>query len=355
MQDELLKQAARLIRSGQTQPAKTILEGLLKTDPKNITAWFWYAEIFPTVEQRIRVLETCQRFNAGAPQVQQALDALRAKQAREVTPAPAHPQTPSRPPVSEEASRREIPANQEPSYKNANQPKRRGTSWFIWALAGLLIVLCIGVGIYAVDTMPANPADHRFTGTYEYYLYAPKAYTPDRAWPVFIGIHGAGGSGLDCWNWWQSYAEEEGFILVCPSIPNSGGGWYQEDGETALFWVINQVRAQYHTESRYFLAGFSAGATFVEAASFRYPRLATGVAILSAGTFYPVNLESQPASYLVVIGGADDPTSVKNSRTFASVLEQNGFSVEYHELPGVGHTLTRQGRSLTIDHFRKVK
>ena len=55
-----------------------------------------------------------------------------------------------------------------------------------------------------------------------------------------------GGTGLDCWNWWQSYADKEGFILLCPSISGPDGGWYQADGETKIFSAINQVRADYH-------------------------------------------------------------------------------------------------------------
>jgi hypothetical protein len=94
-----LNNAVQLIREGRKEEAQKILEALLRTEPANIQAWFWYVETCPTMDKRIRVLEVCLKMNPGNSQVVQALQALRNMQPPQAsfTP-PASP--PSMPVVS---------------------------------------------------------------------------------------------------------------------------------------------------------------------------------------------------------------------------------------------------------------
>lgn len=75
-----LESAIQLIRVGRKPEAQPILQGLIKADPKNIQAWFWYVETCPTNEKRIQALETCLKFNPGNAQASQALQKFRAHQ-----------------------------------------------------------------------------------------------------------------------------------------------------------------------------------------------------------------------------------------------------------------------------------
>ena len=211
----------------------------------------------------------------------------------------------------------------------------------------LLAVFCVGAGMMMYNSIPKDPTTYRHEQPIEYYLYVPGNYTSDYDWPLFVGIHGSGGSGLDCWNLWQSYADREGFILLCPSIADSRGGWYQSSGEAKVLSAVNQVRTEYRVRPREFLVGFSAGAQF------DYPQYVSGVSILSAGNYYNPALGARGIPILVVIGDRDDPTAVQNSQAFAATLSRNGFNVQYEILPGVGHSVTGKGKQLTIGLFRK--
>ena len=202
--------------------------------------------------------------------------------------------------------------------------------------------------------MPADPASHHFTQPIEYYLYVPKAYAPERAWPLFIGIHGSGGSGLDCWNLWQPYADKEGFILLCPTLSDASGGWFQSDGESKTWAVISQVSDEYRIKPGLFLVGFSAGAQFVQGFCFDYPQSVQAVAVLSAGNYYPPSAGVTGIHFLVVIGDRDDQTAINTSLQFAQALAANGAGVSYWLLPGVGHTITSKTKQLTIDFFHAV-
>jgi hypothetical protein len=81
-----LQDAIALVRQGQKLEARAILEALLRANPKDVSAWFWYAETLDTLEKRVHVLELCLKANPGNPQAVKALDVLRA---RLQPPAPA--------------------------------------------------------------------------------------------------------------------------------------------------------------------------------------------------------------------------------------------------------------------------
>jgi hypothetical protein len=92
-----LNNAIQLIRQGQKEEARQILESLLTTEPGNIQAWFWYVETCPTLEKRIQALEICLKVNPGNSQVMQALQSLRNQRPPQtsLTPPPAQSPKPA--------------------------------------------------------------------------------------------------------------------------------------------------------------------------------------------------------------------------------------------------------------------
>src|SRR5690349_13624933 len=92
-----LNSAIQFIREGQKEEARKILEPLLKAEPANIPAWFWYVETCAGLETRIQVLEACLKLNPGNFQVIQALHKLRNQ--RPVPPVVIPPPPPPAPPA----------------------------------------------------------------------------------------------------------------------------------------------------------------------------------------------------------------------------------------------------------------
>ena len=87
-----IQQAIDLIRQGHKKEAAPILEGFIRSNPQDVTSWFWYAETLDSLEKRIQLLEACLKQNPGNAQVIQALEMLRAKQ----SPAQSPPSIPSK-------------------------------------------------------------------------------------------------------------------------------------------------------------------------------------------------------------------------------------------------------------------
>ena len=99
-----LNNAIQLIRDGRKEEARQVLEPLLKAEPANIQAWFWYVETCSTLEKRIQVLEVCLKMNPGNSQVTQALQMLRSQRAPQPSFDPPPDESP-KPAVSEPPQR----------------------------------------------------------------------------------------------------------------------------------------------------------------------------------------------------------------------------------------------------------
>ncbi|MEO6689667.1 MAG: hypothetical protein ABIS07_16020 [Dokdonella sp.] len=103
-------------------------------------------------------------------------------------------------------------------------------------------------------------------GSRSYYLYLPLAYTPTRAWPLVLALHGAGGAGtapaaaqqarVD----WTGVADSAGVIVLASVATGSSGGWIPDTDIPAMLAEIDDTAAAYNVErSRIVAWGFSAG------------------------------------------------------------------------------------------------
>jgi len=214
-----------------------------------------------------------------------------------------------------------------------------------FVLAGALLAAC---------SSTPDPLEYRRDDPSEYYLYLPSGYSNEQKWPIFVGVHGFGGSGRDCWSMWQAYADSEGFVLICPSLADENGGWRQDTGEATLNKILNRVFKDYSVQNKIFLTGFSAGAQFVQGYAFRYPDVVTGVSVMSSGNYYVPVSTSSGVPFLVIIGDQDDPVSVEGAKEFAAGLQGQGYSVDLLVLSGVGHEAAQEGKERTIELFRRV-
>lgn len=330
MSDDRLEHAIGLMQSGKIEDARKLLELIIKDDRNNIPAWHWYAETWPKVSDKIRVWETCLRYNPANQRAQEALRDLNFNQTNKVNIEPNLPLT--------------------RTAKSETGPSQ----WFFWGSIGLLATAAIIAFVLVNNSAPKDPQQYKHVQPVEYYLYVPEAYSADQEWPLFIHVHGAGGSGLECWQLWQSYADEEGFILLCPSIPGDASGFYQDVGENTVWSAVGEVKKEYSIKKRMFFTGFSAGAFFIQGFNYHYPQYVSGLSILSSGFYIRPNLFPEVIPMVVVIGDQDNPDAVKTSQAFVTGLREFGFDIQYEVMTGVGHAVTKHGVNLTIELFRKT-
>ena len=329
MSDDRLEQAIGLMQAGKIEDARKLLELIIKDDRNNIQAWHWYATTWPQPSDKLRVWEVCLRYNPSDQLAQEALKDLKFSQSKKADP-------------------------EKITSARVVQTQTRSSQWLVWVSIGLLTGIAIFAWMAVRNSAPKDPQRYKHVQPVEYYLYAPENYSANQEWPLFIHIHGAGGSGLECWQLWESYADKEGFILLCPSIPGDASGFYQDVGENTVWSAVGEVSKEYRIKKRMFFTGFSAGAFFIQGFTYHYPQYVSALSILSSGFYFRPNVFPEVIPMVVVIGDRDNADALRTSQAFVTGLREYGFDIQYEVMAGVGHAVTADGVNLTIELFRKT-
>lgn len=185
-------------------------------------------------------------------------------------------------------------------------------------------------------------------------LYIPEYYTPDRAWPLVMALHGGSGNGRGfLWSWLRD-ARSHGAVLVAPTATGSSPGkttWalMGEDTDTPnLMRILDSVRSRWNIDpKRSLLTGMSDGGTFCYVSGLESTSPFTHLAPVAA-TFHPLMAEAADAERLrglpihLVHGGLDWMFPVQVARQTRDLLSAAGANVTYRELDDLSHCYPRE-------------
>jgi phospholipase/carboxylesterase len=206
--------------------------------------------------------------------------------------------------------------------------------------------------------------DHNETGSRGgFSLYIPEYYTPDRAWPLVMALHGGSGNGRGfLWSWLRD-ARSRGAILVAPTA--TGGAskttWalMGDDTDTPnLGRILDIVRSRWNVDpAKLLLTGMSDGGTFCYVTGLVSASPFTHLAPVAA-TFHPLMAEMADAERLrglpvyLVHGKLDWMFPVQVARQTQQVLAAAGADVTYRELDDLSHCYPREMNAPILDWLR---
>jgi len=197
---------------------------------------------------------------------------------------------------------------------------------------------------------PANEStgiihDHNEAGSRGgFSLYIPEYYTPDRAWPLVMALHGGSGNGRGfLWSWLRE-ARSHGAILVAPTATGSTWALMGNDTDTAnLARILDFVRSRWNVDAaKLLLTGMSDGGTFSYVTGLEPASPFTHLAPVAA-TFHPLMAETADAERLrglpihIVHGALDWMFPVQTARQTRDVLTAAGADVTYREIGNLSH------------------
>jgi phospholipase/carboxylesterase len=197
--------------------------------------------------------------------------------------------------------------------------------------------------------------DHNETGSRGgFSLYVPEYYTPDRAWPLVMALHGGSGNGRGfLWSWLRD-ARSRGAILVAPTAtgttPNkSTWALMGDDTDTPnLGRILDIVRSRWNVDpAKLLLTGMSDGGTFCYVSGLESASPFTHLAPVAA-TFHPLMAEMADAERLrglpvyLVHGKLDWMFPVQVARQTQQALSAAGADVTYRELDDLSHCYPRE-------------
>ena len=180
-------------------------------------------------------------------------------------------------------------------------------------------------------------------------VYVPEYYSPDRAWPLVMALHGGSGNGRGfLWSWLRD-ARSFGAILVAPTATGSTWALMGDDVDTPnLVRILDSVRSRWNIDSkRLLLTGMSDGGTFSYVSGLEGTSPFTHLAPVSA-TFHPLMAEMADAERLrglpvhIVHGRLDWMFPVQVARQTQQLLSAAGADVIYREIDDLSHCYPRE-------------
>jgi phospholipase/carboxylesterase len=209
--------------------------------------------------------------------------------------------------------------------------------------------------LLALLARPANQTtgifhDHNEPGSRGgFSLYVPEYYTPDRAWPLVMALHGGSGNGRGfLWSWLRD-ARSHGAILVAPTAVGNTWALMGEDIDTPnMMRILDSVRSRWNVDAKQMLlTGMSDGGTFCYVSGLESTSPFTHLAPVSA-TFHPLMAEMADAERLrglpihLVHGRLDWMFPVQVARQTRQLLSAAGANVTYREIDDLSHTYPRE-------------
>ena len=187
-------------------------------------------------------------------------------------------------------------------------------------------------------------------------LYVPESYSPDTPLPLFIGMHGAGGSA-DSWANYQARAESRGMVLLAPES-RSRQTWDRiESGsfgpdvsflDQALHNVFDQCRID---PERIAFGGFSDGASYVLSLGISNGDLFSHLVAFSPGSYYATDpIVGRPPMF--ISHGTEDTILPSTTTRYFIVpaFRDTGYNVTYEEFTG-GHQVPVAIAEAALDWF----
>jgi phospholipase/carboxylesterase len=196
-------------------------------------------------------------------------------------------------------------------------------------------------------------------------LYVPEYYTPDRAWPLVMALHGGSGNGRGfLWSWLRD-ARSHGAILVAPTATGNASNkatWalMGEDTDTTnLARILELVHGRWNIDpARLLLTGMSDGGTFCYVTGLESASPFTHLAPVAA-TFHPLMAEMADAERLrglpihIVHGRLDWMFPVQVARQTRDALSAAGADVTYRELDDLSHCYPREMNAPILNWLRE--
>ena len=182
-----------------------------------------------------------------------------------------------------------------------------------------------------------------------YSLYVPEYYTPDRAWPLVMALHGGSGNGRNfLWSWLRD-ARSLGAVLIAPTATGPTWALMGEDTDTPnLMRMLETVRGRYNVDAkRMLMTGLSDGGTFCWVSGLDRASPFTHLAPV-ATTFHPLMAEIADAERLrglpifLVHGRLDWMFPVQVARQTSNLLSAAGAEVTYCEIDDLSHCYPRE-------------
>lgn len=212
-----------------------------------------------------------------------------------------------------------------------------------------------------------NTAGH----LYRYQIYVPNDYTPQKAWPVIVSLHGNGRQGTDGirptgTDFGIRIRENGGPFPALVIFPQAQPGtrWFYPEMEALVLAELGQTIREFRVDTtRLYIHGYSMGGTGSYRLALHHPNIFAAIIVVAGRvedgpnyTAAEIAIDRGANSFLaasdpfaalatgikhspvwIFHGDADTTVNVAQSRQLVAALKRAGAQVHYTEYAGADH------------------
>lgn len=176
--------------------------------------------------------------------------------------------------------------------------------------------------------------------SYPYWVFTPAVFDRHKQLPAVLLLHGGGGHGLDMIGAWQSFANQQGLILVAPTFPYSAP--FEATVPQLFPQLMDAVKQSWNFDARHvYVFGVSAGGYLcydaATLASTYFTAAGVFAAVITPDYDYIVTKAVRKTPVAIYIGDHDQFFTLAQARGTRDLLLTNGFPVHYLVFPNLGH------------------
>ena len=186
---------------------------------------------------------------------------------------------------------------------------------------------------------------------YAYSLYVPENYTPHRAWPLIVCLHGGYSRDDDYILTWLRLAKSKGYVLLSPKSSRETWSAIRTPGTPpnpvvdlrSIRRMLDEVWQTYAVDrSRVYASGFSDGGIFTHILGLSFPELFAGIAPIASQLHTAADQllrrgRGRDLPILLVHGEQDPIFPIAFARQTHQLLSGLGYPIRFREIPGWGH------------------
>jgi pimeloyl-ACP methyl ester carboxylesterase len=194
-------------------------------------------------------------------------------------------------------------------------------------------------------------AYHR-TEPSELYLYTPPNYEPGTAIQLLLALHGEGQDAYDCYDYWRTYADENGLVLLCPELPYSDGRLDRIAAQTVIGRALQTAYGEVSLRGTFFVVGFGEGGALGLQYASQFPQAITGVVAIASEEF-PA-LTGAALMPVLILTPSGNRTATEAARAYAEQMAAQGVAIRLVELDENGNRLTGDAGRMTSEFLAET-
>jgi len=189
-----------------------------------------------------------------------------------------------------------------------------------------------------------------------YNIAIPRDYTPTRAWPLVLALHGMPSDGDNLISHYGRYFPQRGTIVLFPTTLHRSSFWPAPNEKRELLRLVRHVSELYRIDyRRIYCTGASGGGIGTWHWLATLPELFAGAISFSAmGTIFDKRLEKLTGTPFYVHHGTKDYIPIGSVRKAVEAARRFGAQIEFHISEGTGHTPPWKDWQRAFDWLCKV-